>query len=66
MSAESVLASGGLSKHSTSQRVILSDEECRAGIARIERDIDVERAQGEALTLVADLRLHGTRTARRD
>ena len=59
--ASEVLASGRLAKHSTSQLIILSDDEYADGIARIEREAEEARLRGETLILVSDLHLFGTR-----
>ena len=44
----------------TSQLAVLTDEQYQRGIDRIRRALDAAEAQGNALYLIADLRLYGT------
>ena len=51
---------GIFEKTSTSQLIVLSDEEFKAGMDRIRRDEEVEKEKGKELLLTSDLRLYAT------
>ncbi len=55
--ARARLESGAISKESTSQLTLLTDDEYEAGVERIWRDIREAEAGGEELHLRADLQL---------
>ena len=58
--AEAALAEGKLDKGVTSQLALLTDEEYRAGIEGVKRDIAAAKGRGEALRFETDLRLWAT------
>ena len=60
LSARSALKSGRLEKTTTSQLTVLTDEEYKAGLSRLMRDIELKEAQHKELLIVADLRLYAT------
>lgn len=59
--ARTFVARGGASRQMCSQLALLSDEEHRRGLARIENATDEAGARGERLMLQGDLRLFVTR-----
>ncbi len=60
LSARAALEEGRLDRGMTSQLAVLTDEQYQRGIDRIRRALDAAEAQGNALYLIADLRLYGT------
>lgn len=58
--ARELVAQGALGKESSSQLALLSPEDYRRGIERIERDISEAEARGETLRLGAELRYYAT------
>lgn len=54
------LASGRIDKNANSELIVLSDEQYRAGIARIRNQAHAAEARGERLMLEVDLRLWAT------
>jgi ubiquinone/menaquinone biosynthesis C-methylase UbiE len=60
VSARDFLDRGSLAKESTSQLLLLEDEEYEAGIARIRAAAEEARTRGEDLKLRANLRLYAT------
>jgi SAM-dependent methyltransferase len=58
--AREALASGKLTRHTTSQLAMLSEAEFSAGIARIERELARAESAGQTLFLRADLRLYAS------
>ena len=60
LDARAALAQGRFEKSATSQLGVLTDEEYRQGVDRIREAVESAEAQGESLSLCADLRLYGT------
>jgi SAM-dependent methyltransferase len=60
LSARAAFEEGRLARGMTSQFAVLTDEQYQRGIDRIRRALDRAEAEGDALYLVADLRLYGT------
>jgi ubiquinone/menaquinone biosynthesis C-methylase UbiE len=60
LSARKALEQNRLRKAATSQLGVLTEQQYRAGIERIRQEMDAAEARGEALDLMADLRLYGT------
>jgi SAM-dependent methyltransferase len=58
--ARAALAQGRLDKAATSQLTVLTDEEYRGGLQRLEEDIQHAEKKGETLFLAVDLRVYGT------
>ena len=58
--AREILKQGRLDKTATSQLAVLTDEQYRRGIQRINADIDRAEEKGETLSLSSDLRLYET------
>jgi ubiquinone/menaquinone biosynthesis C-methylase UbiE len=59
-SAQSAIEQGRLDRSATSQLAMLTDEEYERGMARIRKDAALAEARGDALQLLADLRLYAT------
>lgn len=60
MCARSALETGRLSKTTTSQLTVLTDDEYDEGMRRLMRDIEINEAQHKAFTIGADLHLYAT------
>jgi SAM-dependent methyltransferase len=60
MPARAAIERGLLDQSYTSQLTILSTEEYQAGLDRVTRAMNLEKAQGAELVLLADLRLYAT------
>jgi ubiquinone/menaquinone biosynthesis C-methylase UbiE len=54
------LEKGQLAKNSTSQLIVLTDEEYNLGIDRLKRDIEEAEARRSTLSIYADLRIYAT------
>jgi hypothetical protein len=57
LSAVYALEKGQLAKNSTSQLIVLTDEEYNLGIDRLKRDLEEAEARGSTLSIYADLRI---------
>lgn len=60
ISARKALEQGRLDQAVTSQLSVLTDDEYRRGMARIQRDMERAEQEGQTLFLTTDLRLYGT------
>lgn len=60
MSARLALETGRLAKTTTSQLMVLTDDEYDEGIRHLMRNIEINEAQHKALTIGADLHLYAT------